>query len=169
MCCQCALICNAINLNIVCMLSYTQVKYQISHLTISSTELTVHDWISAWSFETVIQVISTSHFMHTHRTDGQLQQPNRLAELPDNKGWTPLHYACYDNNMKLVLQLINAGADPNAKYVWVYVLVDRLRKHPVHCYLCNTLNCRSYIYCLSNRMYVSLYSEHLRRAEIYYP
>ena len=54
--------------------------------------------------------------MYTHRTDGQCRQPNRLAELPDNKGWTPLHYACYDNNKKLVQQLRDAGADPNARY-----------------------------------------------------
>ena len=52
--------------------------------------------------------------MYTHRTGGQ--HPNPLTNFPDNKGWTPLHYACYDNNIKLVLQLIKAGADPNARY-----------------------------------------------------
>ena len=60
----------------------------------------------------VMQMIGGS----THRTDDQHPKPNPLAELPDSKGWTPLHYACYDNNMKLVQQLINAGADPNARY-----------------------------------------------------
>ena len=54
--------------------------------------------------------------MYIHRTDDQDPQP--LANLPDNNGWTPLHYACYDNNMKLVQQLLRAGADPNAKFVW---------------------------------------------------
>ena len=60
----------------------------------------------------VVQMIGGS----THRTDDQHPKQNPLAELPDNKGWTPLHYACYDNNMKLVQQLIDAGADPNARY-----------------------------------------------------
>ena len=41
-----------------------------------------------------------------------------LVNLPDNKGWTPLHYACYDNNTKLVQQLIKAGTNANAKYVY---------------------------------------------------
>ena len=52
--------------------------------------------------------------MYIHRTP---DYPVQLAKLPDSKGWTPLHYACYDNNMKLVLQLISAGTDANAKYV----------------------------------------------------
>ena len=50
-----------------------------------------------------------------HRTP---DNPVPLANLPDNKGWTPLHYACYDNNAKLVQQLINAGTNANAKYVY---------------------------------------------------
>ena len=41
--CRCANVCSEINWNIICMLSYTQVKYQIPHLTISSPKVTVHD------------------------------------------------------------------------------------------------------------------------------
>ena len=59
------------------------------------------------------------HFtMYIHRSDGQHAKPQPLAELPDRKGWTPLHYACFDNNEELVRQLMEAGADPNTKYVW---------------------------------------------------
>ena len=57
--------------------------------------------------------------MYTHRTGDQ--HPNLLTNFPDNKGWTPLHYACYDNNTKLVLQLIKAGADPNARYDFMFL------------------------------------------------
>ena len=35
-----------------------------------------------------------------------------LVNVPDFKGWTPLHYACSDNNFELVQLLIDAGADP---------------------------------------------------------
>ena len=65
--------------------------------------------------------------MYMHRTP---DHPVPLAELPDSKGWTPLHYACYDNNMKLVLQLIEAKTDANAKYVqstFCTVLFDTYR------------------------------------------
>ena len=51
-----------------------------------------------------------------HRSCDQHPKTNPLVLLPDNKGWTPLHYACYDNNKKLVQQLRDAGADPNARY-----------------------------------------------------
>ena len=53
--------------------------------------------------------------MNGYRSDGQ---HDPLAVLPDRKGWTPLHYACFDNNKELVRQLLGAGADPNATYVW---------------------------------------------------
>ena len=56
--------------------------------------------------------------MNRYRSDGQHANKTPLAELPDRKGWTPLHYACFDNNKELVRQLLGAGADPNAKYVW---------------------------------------------------
>ena len=36
--------------------------------------------------------------------------------MVDCNGWTPLHYACYDNNEELIKQLLNAGADPWARY-----------------------------------------------------
>ena len=59
------------------------------------------------------------HFiMYIHRSDGQHKKQQPLVELPDRKGWTPLHYACFDNNEELVRQLMGAGADPNTKYVW---------------------------------------------------
>ena len=70
----------------------------------------------------VMQMIDGS----THRTDDQHPKPNPLAELPDNKGWTALHYACYDNNKKLVQQLINAGADPNARYNFIMFCLANL-------------------------------------------
>ena len=55
-------------------------------------------------------------YMCIHRSCDQHPKTNPLVLLPDNKGWTPLHYACYDNNKKLVQQLRDAGADPNARY-----------------------------------------------------
>ena len=56
--------------------------------------------------------------MNRYRSDGQHAGTTPLAELPDRKGWTPLHYGCFDNNKELVQELRDAGADPNAKYVW---------------------------------------------------
>ena len=38
-----------------------------------------------------------------------------LVNDPDCDGKTPLHYACYSNNKELVKQLLQAGADPNAR------------------------------------------------------
>ena len=38
-----------------------------------------------------------------------------LVNIPDFKGWTPLHYACSDNNLEFVQQLLDAGADRNAR------------------------------------------------------
>ena len=55
-------------------------------------------------------------YMCIHRSCDQHPKTNPLVLLPDNKGWTPLHYACYDNNKKLVQQLRDTGADPNARY-----------------------------------------------------
>ena len=75
--------------------------------------------------------------MYTHRTGGQ--HPNPLTNFPDNKGWTPLHYACYDNNIKLVLQLIKAGADPNARYDLSFV--GRLWTHSDPSFPGSTLKC----------------------------
>ena len=39
-----------------------------------------------------------------------------LVNISDLKGWTPLHYACSDNNLEFVQLLLDAGADQNAKY-----------------------------------------------------
>jgi len=39
-----------------------------------------------------------------------------LVNVPELKGWTPLHYACSNNDKDLVQQLLDAGADPNARY-----------------------------------------------------
>lgn len=39
-----------------------------------------------------------------------------LVNIKDLKGWTPLHYACSDNNLEFVQQLLDAGADQNARY-----------------------------------------------------
>ena len=58
--------------------------------------------------------------MCIHRHCDQHPKANPLVLLPDCKGWTPLHYACYDNNMKLVLQLRDAGADPNTRYLYTW-------------------------------------------------
>ena len=49
-----------------------------------------------------------------------------LVNVPDFKGWTPLHYACSENNLELVQLLLEAGADPNARYfsiqhVWLSI------------------------------------------------
>ena len=59
-------------------------------------------------------------YMCIHRHCDQHPKANPLVLLPDCKGWTPLHYACYDNNMKLVLQLRDAGADPNTRYLYTW-------------------------------------------------
>ena len=47
----------------------------------------------------------------SHRTAGE-----RLVDMGDCNGWTPLHYACYDSNKELVEQLLKAGADTWARY-----------------------------------------------------
>ena len=47
----------------------------------------------------------------SHRTAGE-----RLVDLGDCNGWTPLHYACYDNNKELIEHLMEAGADIWARY-----------------------------------------------------
>jgi len=36
--------------------------------------------------------------------------------MVDCNGWTPLHYACYDDNKELIEQLMEAGADIWARY-----------------------------------------------------
>ena len=45
----------------------------------------------------------------THRTAG-------LVDMVDCNGWTPLHYACFDNNKELIEHLMEAGADIWARY-----------------------------------------------------
>ena len=48
-----------------------------------------------------------------HRTkDGTL-----LVNVPDSRGLTPLHVACSDNNVELVRLMMNAGADPEIRYM----------------------------------------------------
>ena len=42
----------------------------------------------------------------TYRTAGE-----RLVDMVDYRGWTPLHYACIANNEQLIEQLMEAGAD----------------------------------------------------------
>lgn len=49
-----------------------------------------------------------------HRTADKDSQ--QLVNLHDCKGWTPLHYACYDSNKELVKQLLDAGANKDARY-----------------------------------------------------
>ena len=39
-----------------------------------------------------------------------------LVNVPEIRGWTPLHYACSNDDKDLVQQLLDAGADPNARY-----------------------------------------------------
>ena len=64
------------------------------------------------------------HIMYNHRTADN--HPQKLVNFPDCKGWTPLHYACYDSNKELVKQLLAAGADKCARYsCTVLVHVDR--------------------------------------------
>ena len=33
----------------------------------------------------------------------------------DHFGWTPLHFAMFDNNLSTIMSLVDAGADPNAE------------------------------------------------------
>ena len=40
----------------------------------------------------------------------------RLVDMVDCNGWTPLHYACIENNRELIEQLMEAGADIWARY-----------------------------------------------------
>ena len=47
----------------------------------------------------------------TYRTAGE-----QLVNMVDCNGWTPLHYACYDDNKELIEQLMEAGADKWARY-----------------------------------------------------
>ena len=47
-----------------------------------------------------------------HRTE----HAEALVNVPDIKGWTPLHYACSENNLELIQPLLEAGADPYARY-----------------------------------------------------
>ena len=47
----------------------------------------------------------------THRTEGE-----RLVDMVDCNGWTPLHYACFDSNKELIEHLMEAGADIWARY-----------------------------------------------------
>ena len=37
-----------------------------------------------------------------------------LVNVPDLRGWTPLHFACSDNNKELVELLLKGGGNPNA-------------------------------------------------------
>ena len=48
-----------------------------------------------------------------HRTEHAVP----LVNVPDFKGWTPLHYACCDNNLEFVELLLAAGANRDARYV----------------------------------------------------
>ena len=46
-----------------------------------------------------------------------------LVDVPDLKGWTPLHFACSFNNLELVQLLLDARADPHARYYSVITYV----------------------------------------------
>ena len=35
------------------------------------------------------------------------------VNIPDEKGWTPLHIACQDGDRDMAATLLEAGADPN--------------------------------------------------------
>ena len=56
------------------------------------------------------------HLIHTYRP-GSERRPDdeRLVNLSDYNGWTPLHYACFNENRELLQQLLEAGADPTAR------------------------------------------------------
>ena len=72
------------------------------------------------------------HFFHlltSQETDGKCEwccllfrckyraeHSEALVNVPDFKGWTPLHYACSENNLELIQRLLEVGADPNARY-----------------------------------------------------
>ena len=54
--------------------------------------------------------------MYTYRPSGENRSAGeRLVNLCDYVGRTPLHYACYDNNKELLQQLLDAGAVPTAR------------------------------------------------------
>ena len=63
------------------------------------------------------------HLIHTYRP-GSERRPDdeRLVNLSDYNGWTPLHYACFNENRELLQQLLEAGADPTARWYTLYVI-----------------------------------------------
>ena len=49
---------------------------------------------------------------YTYRT----KHAKPLVDVRDRRGLTPLHVACFNNNMELVQLLLKAGADPEIRY-----------------------------------------------------
>ena len=57
--------------------------------------------------------------------------------MVDCNGWTPLHYACWDDNKELAEQLMEAGAD-----IWARYRCDKLinNKTVMDLFFANLLN-----------------------------
>ena len=65
-----------------------------------------------------MKVLFVSFSIYTkYRTEHHAEP---LVNVPDGaRGLTPLHFACSDNNKELVALLLEAGADPGARYLYV--------------------------------------------------
>ena len=68
-------------------------------------------WLLLCIYPKVIMWL-VSLFIYEYRTE----HSEALVNVPDFKGWTPLHYACSENNLELIQRLLEVGADPNARY-----------------------------------------------------
>ena len=72
-----------------------------------------HAYMNAYIHTYIHTILHT--FIYTYRTE--LTEPlTPLVDVPDSTGLTPLHFACSDNNLELVDQLLKAGANPEAMY-----------------------------------------------------
>lgn len=62
----------------------------------------------------------------TGRLQALLDRNRSFASMPDEQGYTPLHYAAYFGHLEAARYLLGIGADLTA------ITLDPLRSHPLH-------------------------------------
>lgn len=99
-----------LNINFILTATIDLFKFEVLFLEVICS-YNMHMYLLIVAILSQVKLFGVSH-VQCRTADGCAVS---LVNFPDNNGWTPLHYACYDNNKELVQQLLKAKPDLYAR------------------------------------------------------